>query len=124
MPHLLPIMHRNRLAAVVLPDRAIIASDLTAPDRRTVEAMCFYAAEILNNDIPTPYTDDDALAYAEALIGQPLVRARVGSREGRPPSGEGRGCLPVQRAIARPAPPGGGRHQKRQQDVAPLSAAR
>lgn len=73
MRRLLPIMHRDRLAAVVLRDRAIIASDLSTADRRTVEAMCLYAAEILNDENAMPYTDEAALAYADAIAARRLA---------------------------------------------------
>ena len=58
------IIHRGRLAAVVLADQAILTEELPEPDERTVKAMCLYALEIAAGQQPGPYTDEEALEYA------------------------------------------------------------
>ena len=75
MTNVLPITHNGQLVATVLRDRAIIATDLAAEDRRTVEAMCVYASEILQGRITKPYSDEDALAYADAIAAKRLANS-------------------------------------------------
>jgi hypothetical protein len=73
MTNVLPITYNGQLVATVLRDRAIIATDLTPEHRQTVEAMCVYASEILEGRITKRYSDEDALAYADALAAKRLT---------------------------------------------------
>ena len=75
MTNVLPITHNGQLVATVLRDRAIIATDLAADERPTVEAMCVYASEILHGRITKPYSDEDALAYADAIAAKRLANS-------------------------------------------------
>ncbi len=75
MTNVLAITHNGQLVATVLRDRAIVASDLAAEDRLTVEAMCVYAAEILEGRVTKPYNDADALAYADAIAAKRLANS-------------------------------------------------
>jgi hypothetical protein len=59
------IVYRGRLAAVVIAGEAILTDPLPEPDERAVKAMCLYALEINAGLHPGPYTDDDALEYAQ-----------------------------------------------------------
>ena len=75
MTNVLPITHNGQLVATVLRDRAIIATDLPAAERPTVEAMCVYASEILHGRITKPYSDEDALAYADGIAAKRLANS-------------------------------------------------
>jgi hypothetical protein len=66
MSDMTKIIYKGRLAAVVLADQAILTGDmLSEPDERTVKAMCLYALEIAAGQQPGPYTDENALEYAQ-----------------------------------------------------------
>ena len=59
------IIYRGRLAAVVIAGQAVLTEELPEPEEGTVKAMCLYALEIAAGQQPGPYTDDDALEYAD-----------------------------------------------------------
>ena len=63
--NLTKIIYRGRLAAVVIADEAILIEELPEPEERVVKAMCLYALEIAAGQHPAPYTDDNALEYAQ-----------------------------------------------------------
>jgi hypothetical protein len=65
MTNVLPITHNGQL----------VATDLAAADCPTVEAMCVYASEILHGRITKPYSDEDALAYADAIAAKRLANS-------------------------------------------------
>jgi hypothetical protein len=73
MTNVVPITFNGQLVATVLRDRAIIATDLTPERRRTVEAMCVYASEILQGRVTKRYSDEDALAYADMVAAKRLA---------------------------------------------------
>jgi len=70
MSRLQQITHNGELVAIVLADQAIIDDTLPASERRQVQAMCLYALEIQAGELPGPYTDDKANAYARAATRQ------------------------------------------------------
>ena len=52
-----------------------VATDLAAEDRRTVEAMCVNASEILQGRITKPYSDEDEAACADAIAAKRLANS-------------------------------------------------
>jgi hypothetical protein len=65
MSEITRIIYQGRLAAVVVAEEAILTDPLPQPDERTVKAMCLYALEINAGLHPGPYTDENALEYAQ-----------------------------------------------------------
>jgi hypothetical protein len=65
MSEITRIIYQGRLAAVVVAEEAILTDPLPEPDERTVKAMCLYALEINAGLHPGPYTDENALEYAQ-----------------------------------------------------------
>jgi hypothetical protein len=65
MPGLQQIIHNGKLAALIIAGQAIIDDTLADEQRRQVQAMCLYALEIQDGQRPGPYSDSDALGYAE-----------------------------------------------------------
>jgi hypothetical protein len=65
-----PIIHRGRLAAIVVAGQAIIPGAIPDREQLTVKAMCPYALKIADGLRPGPYTDTAALAYAHAAAAQ------------------------------------------------------
>jgi hypothetical protein len=65
MSEITRIIYQGRLAAVVVAEEAILTDPLPEPDERTVKAMCLYALEINAGLLPGPYTDENALEYAQ-----------------------------------------------------------
>jgi hypothetical protein len=65
MSDMTKIIYQGRLAAVVIAEEAILTDPLPEPDERTVKAMCLYALEINAGQTPGPYTDENALDYAQ-----------------------------------------------------------
>ncbi len=70
MSRLQQITHNGELVAIVLAGQAIIDDTLPASERSKVQAMCLYALEIQAGELPGPYTDDKAHAYARAAARQ------------------------------------------------------
>ncbi len=70
MSRLQQITHNGELVAIVLADQAIIDDTLPAGERPKVQAMCLYALQIQAGELPGPYTDDKANAYARAAERQ------------------------------------------------------
>ena len=70
------ITYKGEVVAVVIADQAIIPKALPAEDRKTVEAMCLYALEVAAGQHAGPYSDDDALAYAQRAAAAAAERAR------------------------------------------------
>jgi len=64
MKRLQQITHNSELVAITLADQAII--DNTLPASEHVQAMCLYALQIQAGELPGPYTDAKANAYAVA----------------------------------------------------------
>ena len=64
MTNLQKIIYKERLAAVVLADQAIVVDGLRENDERTVKAMCLYALEVAAGRERGPYSDERALRYA------------------------------------------------------------
>jgi len=71
MRRLQQITHNGELVAIVLADQAIIDDALPVSERSQVQAMCLYALQIQAGELPGPYTDDKANAYARAAMRQP-----------------------------------------------------
>jgi hypothetical protein len=65
MSEITRIIYQGRLAAVVVTEEAILTDPLPEPDERAVKAMCLYALEINAGLHPGPYTDENALEYAQ-----------------------------------------------------------
>jgi hypothetical protein len=65
-----PIIHRGRLAAVVIAGQAIIPDAIPEREQQTVKAMCLYALEIADGLRSGPYTDAAALAYAHSAAAR------------------------------------------------------
>jgi hypothetical protein len=63
-----PITYRGQVVAVVIVDHAVIAEELAGSARRLVEAKCLYALRVNAGDLPGPYSDRDAQAYARAAL--------------------------------------------------------
>ncbi len=70
MSRLQQITHNDELVAIVLADQAIIDDTLPDCERPKVQAMCLYALEIQAGELPGPYTDAKANAYARAATRQ------------------------------------------------------
>ena len=70
MSEIQPIIHRGRVAALVVAGQAIIPDALPSHEQTTVKAMCLYALEIADGRLPGPYSDAHALAYAHAAAGK------------------------------------------------------
>ena len=66
MSRLHQITHNGELVAIVLADQAIIDDTLPASEQPHVQAMCLYALQIQAGELPGPYTDAKATAYAVA----------------------------------------------------------
>ena len=58
----------NDTPRAICTTRRVFVFDHAAPDTRFVLAMCLYAGAILNGQIPGPYRDTRARAYARALL--------------------------------------------------------
>jgi hypothetical protein len=65
-PHLQPITHNGHIAAAVINQHAIILTTLTPDEQRHVQAMCHYAMRVQAGELPGPYSDEQADAYARA----------------------------------------------------------
>lgn len=68
-----PIRYRGRTAAVCTPTRLFLGDELAArgltdPVTRFVCAMCLYAGDVLNGELPGPYRDRDARDFARRLL--------------------------------------------------------
>jgi len=70
MAKILPITCNGQLVAAVMPGQAIIRTDVPDEDRARIEAMCMYAGEVLEGRTDGPYSDEDALAYADAVAAR------------------------------------------------------
>jgi len=68
MSRLQQITHNGELVAIVLADQAIIDDTLPFSERPKVQAMCLYALQIQAGELPGPYTDAKAKAYALAAV--------------------------------------------------------
>jgi hypothetical protein len=66
MSSLQQITHNSELVAIVLADHAIIDDTLPATERVYVQAKCLYALQIQAGELPGPYTERKANAYAHA----------------------------------------------------------
>jgi hypothetical protein len=66
MSQLQQITHNGELVAIVLADHAVIDDTLHASERQHVQAKCLYALQIQAGELPGPYTDAKANAYAHA----------------------------------------------------------
>ena len=68
-----PISYRGRLVACATARRWILCGELDArppgdPERTFVIYMCAYAGDVLRGELPGPYTDRRARAYARAAL--------------------------------------------------------
>ena len=70
MNEIQPIIHRGRVAAIVVAGQAIIPDALPEHEQPTVQAMCLYALDVAAGLLPGPYTDAGALEYARAAAAQ------------------------------------------------------
>ena len=70
MSEIQPIIHRGRVAALVVAGQAIIPDALPSQEQATVKAMCLYALEVAEGRLPGPYSDARALAYARAAAAK------------------------------------------------------
>ena len=70
MSEIQPIIHRGRVAALVVAGQAIIPDALPSQEQATVKAMCLYALEVADGRLPGPYSDAQALAYARAAAAK------------------------------------------------------
>jgi hypothetical protein len=68
------IHYRGQLAGIVTGESAIITAALTGRQLADVQAMCLYAISVTTAEPPRPYSDDDALAYAERAHANRLLR--------------------------------------------------
>jgi hypothetical protein len=68
MNHLQPITHNGQLVAAVIQDHAVIITTLPALELRHVQAMCHYAMLVQAGELPGPYTDRQADAYARLAV--------------------------------------------------------
>jgi hypothetical protein len=62
-----PIIHNGHVAAAVIDQHAIILTGLSPVEQRHVQAMCHYAMRIEAGEVPGPYSDQEAEAYAELV---------------------------------------------------------
>ena len=68
-----PINYQGRLVACATAQRWILCGELDArppgdPERTFVIYMCAYAGAVLRGQLPGPYTDHRARAYARAAL--------------------------------------------------------
>jgi hypothetical protein len=62
-----PITYRGQIEAVVIGEEATVIDDgrLDEGQALDVRAMCLYAVEISAGERPGPYSDEQALGYAQ-----------------------------------------------------------
>jgi hypothetical protein len=70
MTDIQPIVHYGELAAIVVGGQAIIPDEVPKTERVAVQAKCLYALEMASGQLPGPYTDAGAAAYARAAAAQ------------------------------------------------------
>jgi hypothetical protein len=58
------IIYRDRLAAVVIGEEAVIEDGLSVEALLDVQAMCLFAMEVAGGEHPGPYSDRRAAAFA------------------------------------------------------------
>ena len=68
MSHLQPVTYKGQLVAAVINDHAIIITTLPALELRHVQTMCHYAMLVQAGELPGPYTDRHADAYARLAV--------------------------------------------------------
>ena len=68
MSNLQPVTYKGELVAAVIHDHAIIVTTLPPPWQRHVQAMCHYAMLVQSGELPGPYTDNHADAYARLAV--------------------------------------------------------
>jgi hypothetical protein len=73
------IVYRDRLAAVVIGEEAVIEDGLSGVELLDVQAMCLFAIEVASGERPGPYSDRRAAAFAVQARAQ---RAIVSSLRG------------------------------------------
>ena len=73
------IIYRDRLAAVVIEEEAVIEDGLSGEELLDVQAMCLFAMEVAGGEHPGPYSDRRAAAFAAQARAQ---RAIVSSLRG------------------------------------------
>jgi hypothetical protein len=67
MSYIQPIVPNGEPAAIVADGQAIIPDALAKSELPAVKAKCLYALEIAAGQLPGPYTDFGAAAYAQAI---------------------------------------------------------
>ncbi len=78
-----PILYRGRLVAAGGPERFFLSPTLDRrpagdPECTFVCFMCFYAGEVIRGELPGPYSDQHAVAFARAaLIPERLIEAEA-----------------------------------------------
>jgi hypothetical protein len=68
-----PVTYRGRLVACATARRFFLCDELDRrhpgdPERTFVTFMCAYAGDVLRGDLPGPYRDERARAYARAAL--------------------------------------------------------
>ena len=70
VPKLQMIRHNGRLAAVVVAGEAIIDDTLSDHAFASVQAKCLYALKLEERGEAGSYAEEDAEAYAHAMLGR------------------------------------------------------
>jgi hypothetical protein len=85
MPEL--IQYEGQIAAIATARRAYLAPEIERlpdghPDKRFVACMVLYAMEVQRGQLPGPFRQDEAEAFALAATTMPEVAERGATRRG------------------------------------------
>jgi hypothetical protein len=76
------IVYRDRLAAVVVGEEALIEDGLSGEELVDVQAMCLFAIEVAVGEHPGPYSDRRAAAFAAQARAQRAIVSSLRSESG------------------------------------------
>ena len=76
------IIYRDRLAAVVIEEEAVIEDGLSGEELLDVQAMCLFAIEVAVGEHPGPYSDRRAAAFAAQARAQRAIASSLRGESG------------------------------------------
>jgi hypothetical protein len=76
------IIYRDRLAAVVLGEEAVIEDGLSGEELLDVQAMCLFAMEVAGGEHPGPYSDRRAAVFAAQARAQRAIASSLRGETG------------------------------------------
>ena len=76
------IIYRDRLAAVVIEEEAVIEDGLSGEELLDVQAMCLFAMEVAGGEHPGPYSDRRAAAFAAQARAQRAIVSNLRGESG------------------------------------------